>query len=86
MPAILIETCFVDSTADAALYQDNFDVLCEAIAQVLGGPPEVDERPPPGGDRPPVRPLPPARPPTVRIDVDTVGDVRVLVNGVPVQA
>jgi N-acetylmuramoyl-L-alanine amidase len=41
MPAVLIETCFVDSTADAALYEENFDVICEAVAQVLGGPPQV---------------------------------------------
>jgi N-acetylmuramoyl-L-alanine amidase len=82
-PAILIETCFVDSTADAALYETNFDVICEQIAQVLGGPPQVAERPPEGGDRPP-RPVPPARPATVRVDIDVVGEVVVLVNGVPV--
>jgi N-acetylmuramoyl-L-alanine amidase len=81
-PAILIETCFVDSTADAALYETNFDVICEQIAQVLGGPPQVAERPP-EGERPP-RPLPPARPATVRVDIDVVGEVVVLVNGVPV--
>jgi N-acetylmuramoyl-L-alanine amidase len=40
MPAVLIETCFVDSEADAELYEANFDVICEAIAQVLGGPPQ----------------------------------------------
>jgi N-acetylmuramoyl-L-alanine amidase len=83
MPAVLIETCFVDSTADAELYEANFDVICEAIAQMLGGPPQVAERPPEGGDRPP-RPLPPARPATVRVDIDVVGEVTVLVNGVPV--
>jgi hypothetical protein len=83
MPAVLIETCFVDSTADAELYEANFDVICEAIAQMLGGPPQVAERPPEGGDRPP-RPLPPARPATVRVDIDVVGEVVVLVNGVPV--
>jgi N-acetylmuramoyl-L-alanine amidase len=84
MPAVLIETCFVDSTADAALYEKHFDVICESIAQVLGGPPQTAERPPPaGGERPP-RPLPPARPATVRVDIDVVGEVTVLVNGVPV--
>ena len=83
MPAVLVETCFVDSTADAALYEQHFDVICEAIAQVLGGPPQVAERPPPEGERPP-RPMPPARPATVRVNIDVVGEVTVLVNGVPV--
>ena len=35
MPAILIEVCFVDSEADAALYRSHFDAICEAIAGVL---------------------------------------------------
>jgi N-acetylmuramoyl-L-alanine amidase len=34
-PAILIETCFVDSTADAAIYQQQFNTICESIASVL---------------------------------------------------
>jgi N-acetylmuramoyl-L-alanine amidase len=37
MPSILIEVCFVDSTADAAIYDSKFDQICEAIATVLGG-------------------------------------------------
>ncbi len=37
MPSILIEVCFVDSSADAALYQESFEEVCEAIATVLGG-------------------------------------------------
>ena len=35
MPAILIETCFVDSQADADLYGEHFDAICEAIAVSL---------------------------------------------------
>jgi N-acetylmuramoyl-L-alanine amidase len=34
-PAILIEVCFVDSEADAGLYQTYFDQINEAIADVL---------------------------------------------------
>jgi N-acetylmuramoyl-L-alanine amidase len=34
-PAILIETCFVDSTADAAAYNQQFNAICAAIAGVL---------------------------------------------------
>jgi N-acetylmuramoyl-L-alanine amidase len=41
-PAILIEVCFVDSSADASLYERNFDNICLAIASVLGG----ESRPP----------------------------------------
>jgi hypothetical protein len=46
-PAILIEVCFVDSVADAQLYQGNFEPICEAIAGMLQHPnaeePEVSE-------------------------------------------
>ena len=34
-PAILIEVCFVDSQADADLYNEKFDAICDAIADVL---------------------------------------------------
>jgi N-acetylmuramoyl-L-alanine amidase len=37
-PAVLLEICFVDSAADVDLYDKNFNALCVAIAQVLGGP------------------------------------------------
>jgi hypothetical protein len=50
MPAILIETCFVDSTADAAIYEQHFNVICEAIAAVLGGADDgITGPPPPSG-------------------------------------
>jgi hypothetical protein len=80
--SILIETCFVDSSSDAEAYEANFDLICDAIATVLGGKGDTDaEQPPPGEE---TRPPTPSRQPTVRIDVDVVGDVTVLVNGVPV--
>jgi len=41
-PSILIEVCFVDSSADANVYNSEFDDICEAIATVLGGPSEAD--------------------------------------------
>lgn len=34
-PAILIEVCFVDSEADAALFREKFDAICQAIAGTL---------------------------------------------------
>jgi N-acetylmuramoyl-L-alanine amidase len=47
-PAILIETCFVDSEADARLYYDRFDAVCKLIAagltQVLTGRPLIPDR------------------------------------------
>src|SRR5215471_12246980 len=56
-PAILIETCFVDSSADASLYQQHFDVICHFIAEIIGDA-EIDQAP----EQPPERPedLPPA--------------------------
>jgi N-acetylmuramoyl-L-alanine amidase len=33
-PAILIETCFVDSKCDADLYRKNFTAICRSIAMV----------------------------------------------------
>jgi N-acetylmuramoyl-L-alanine amidase len=46
-PAILIEVCFVDSSADVGLYDQNFDRLCRAIAVGLAGrhfiPPDIPE-------------------------------------------
>jgi N-acetylmuramoyl-L-alanine amidase-like protein len=41
MPAILLEVCFVDSSADAALYNEHFEEICHAITAVLH--PEGDE-------------------------------------------
>jgi hypothetical protein len=35
-PAILIEVCFVDSTADAGLYNEGFTAICIGIAEMVG--------------------------------------------------
>jgi N-acetylmuramoyl-L-alanine amidase len=87
-PSILIEVAFCDSSADAGLYGTNFNAICEAIATVLGGEAdEVEELPPPVGEERPPRPAhphPPALPATVRIEIEAVGNVQVLINGVPV--
>lgn len=37
MPAVLIEVCFVDNPIDADIYDNKFQNICEAIANVLGG-------------------------------------------------
>src|SRR5262245_14122167 len=56
-PAILIEVCFVDSSADLSLYQANFDAICGAIAQTISG----QEVQPPG----PTPPQPSEDKPTI---------------------
>jgi N-acetylmuramoyl-L-alanine amidase len=49
-PAILIETCFVDSSADADIYGRKFSAICDGIARVLGGPEAgVEPEPPEAG-------------------------------------
>jgi N-acetylmuramoyl-L-alanine amidase len=50
-PAILIETCFVDSKSDAALYHQNFDIICRAIAATITGEDieEPEQQPESGG-------------------------------------
>ncbi len=60
-PAILIEVCFVDSSADVATYQHHFDAICRAIAESLAGK-SIPERP--GRPERPERPedLPPTQP------------------------
>lgn len=37
MPSVLLEICFVDSTADADLYNKSFDAIIKALGTVLGG-------------------------------------------------
>ena len=37
MPAILIETCFVDITADSNLINAKYEAICNAVAAVLSG-------------------------------------------------
>lgn len=53
-PAILLETCFVDSKADVDLYHQHFELICSAIAQSVTG--QSIDVPPPEVERPPVQP------------------------------
>jgi len=46
-PCVLLETCFVDSTADCELYYVNFDLICESISDVLGGEEQIQPEPAP---------------------------------------
>ena len=78
-PAILIETCFCDSTADSNLYTHKFETICKRIAEVIGqitiGAPPIE---------PPVEPEePPPDQVTARVDmtIKCSGDVVVCING-----
>jgi N-acetylmuramoyl-L-alanine amidase len=79
-PAILIETCFVDSEEDCRIYGEKFDEIIEAIATVLGG--EAEGEQPPTGERPerPERP-PPETTPIPTISIEVAGEVVIYVNG-----
>jgi N-acetylmuramoyl-L-alanine amidase len=37
MPSVLLEVCFVDSTADCNIYIENFEALIDALADELAG-------------------------------------------------
>jgi N-acetylmuramoyl-L-alanine amidase len=45
-PAVLIEVCFVDSSADAEDYNDNFGAICDAIALTLADALGVEKKEP----------------------------------------
>jgi len=82
-PAILIEVCFVDSTADAAEYRENYEAICKAIAESSSGT-ELDDSEEPIT---PPQPEPPELTGDNRVDIAgyTVGDVVVVINGTVVK-
>lgn len=59
--AILLEVCFVDSQADADLYRRNFEAICRAIAESIGGV-SIDVVPEPPEPEPPEPPEPAPEP------------------------
>lgn len=85
MPAILIETCFVDSSADEVAYIEKFENVCRRIAEVVGGitigegPPDIEEPPP---IEPPTEPIEDNR---IEITSSIEGHVTIYVNGALVQ-
>jgi hypothetical protein len=78
-PAVLLEVCFVDSSADADLYRQHFDAICKSIAEVIG---EVTIGEPPT-EPPPEPETPPPDTVTARVDITikTAGSVVVSING-----
>lgn len=77
-PAILIEVCFCDSSADTEAYGRMLDDVCRVIAEVTADL-QVTPEPPLEPDAPPPEPLPE----TARIDMTIVstGPVTVTING-----
>jgi hypothetical protein len=63
-PSILLETCFVDSVADADLYHRNFESICRAIAESLSGVSIPDD----GGGTPPPEPEEPEEPTDIPVE------------------
>lgn len=88
-PAILLEVCFVDSSADAALYRANFEAICRGIAETIADV-KLPGQPPPV-EPPPVEP-PPEPPPepeltgenVADISIEITGNVQVLINSDPI--
>ena len=67
-PATLLEICFVDSSADANLYRENFEPICRAIAEAIGDVKLPVEPSEPG--EPPPEPGPEPEPPVVEPPVE----------------
>jgi N-acetylmuramoyl-L-alanine amidase len=69
MPAILLEVCFVDSQADTDIYKKQFSMICDAIANALGGKEGSAPTPPEPASLP-------------RVDIEISGEALIYVNGV----
>jgi N-acetylmuramoyl-L-alanine amidase len=73
-PAILIETCFVDSEADAGIYNVKFDAICRAICDAIAGVPQAGlppETTPPPSD---------VAIPVVTITMDPPNSVKIMIK------
>lgn len=79
-PAILLEVCFVDSTADANLYRANFEAICKSLVESIGkvtvGEPPVEPEEP-GEPEPPV----PTEVPRIDITIRAEGECVISING-----
>jgi hypothetical protein len=80
-PAILIEVCFVDSSADGTAYRAKFEEACNVIASVISGV-QVGPGPSPGPEPEPEPTPPPASDNRVDVVSTIEGDVSVYINGV----
>ncbi len=58
-PSVMVETVFVDSRADADIYNTKFEAICHALAEALAGN-EIEAAPPTELPLPPPQQVPPA--------------------------
>jgi peptidoglycan hydrolase-like protein with peptidoglycan-binding domain len=79
--SILIETCFVDSTKDADLYNKQFNAVCTAIAGAISG---VAVEQPPEAELPPTSPVSPSFPVLGKGDTGSEVEHVQRILGVPV--
>jgi N-acetylmuramoyl-L-alanine amidase len=77
-PAVLLEVCFVDSSADGNLYRQNFERICTRIAEVIG---QVTIGAPGPIEPPPVEPPPDEVTARVDMTIKATGPVVVSING-----
>jgi N-acetylmuramoyl-L-alanine amidase len=78
-PAILLEVCFVDSSADADLYAANFEAICKSLAETIGRI-TIGEQPPEPGE-PPEPTEPPAEETAVlTITTEKTGNMVIALN------
>lgn len=75
-PAVLLEVCFVDSRTDTDLYKRNFESICRAIAESVGG--KAIPRP---TDAPVEEPPPRPEPVDPGVTDDNVVDIEIKVRG-----
>jgi len=78
-PAVLLEVCFVDSSADTNLYRANFEKICSAIASTLSGV-SVPTTPPPEPQPEPPKPPHVTGSHRIEMEVQLSGDVTVWAN------
>ena len=76
-PSVLVEVVFVDSSCDAATYEEEFNEVCAAIASALAGK-SIDAEPPVDPDEPqivqPIAPIPEEEPGRPTIGMGDKGD------------
>lgn len=62
MPALLVETGFINTDADNVMYDDQFDDIASAIANAILGTLDMETVTSPPQSNPPMQQMPPTRP------------------------
>ena len=79
--AVLLEALFCDAKMDCDSFRDpdNFEALCRGIASVIAGEPIAPPEPEPIPPEP--EPIPPQPTEQATVEIETSGNVRIIVNG-----